>query len=76
MKHLNPIKSYKLTLVKETAEKGILKRTEHFLTEKYISLAECSKSVVKRLKKLRSDGYHGKVYIIKESGAEEFLKQF
>ena len=76
MKHLNPIKAYKLVLVKESAEKGILKLTERFSVEKYINLLECSKSVSKRLKKLRSNGYHGKVYIVKESGAEEFLKQF
>lgn len=71
MKHLNPIVHFKLTAVKD-----ILKLSERFSVEKYASLQDCSKSVRKRLKKAKSDGYHGTIFAVRQSGVEEFVTRF
>lgn len=75
MKHLNPIRKFRLNGIKIN-EKGIFKLTEGFLVENYASLQDCSKSVSKSLKRAKSDGYHGTIFAVRQSGAEEFVKRF
>lgn len=75
MKHLNPIIKFKLTGVRMD-EKGILRLSERFLVENHESLQDCTKSVRKRLKKAKSDGYHGTIHSIRQSGVEEFIDRY
>lgn len=76
MKHLNPIISFEMELVKLDKNKGILKTSERFLVEKYASLQECSKSVRNRIKKAKTEHYHGVVHSVRHSGAKEFVTRF
>ena len=78
MKHLNPIKEYKILAVKDDKEnKGnILSLSKRFLIERYVSLNKCVKSVREALKKAKTEHYHGKVILKKHSGDEEIVKEF
>lgn len=75
MKHLNPIVKIKLNGVR-IDDKGISRLSEGFLVENYASLQDCSKSVRKRLKKAKSDGYHGTIHSVRQSGVEEFIDRY
>lgn len=77
MKHLNPIVCFEIDLVKvDNNNKRILKTSERFLIEKYASLQECSKSVRNRIKRAKTEHYHGVVHSIRHSGKKEFLIRF
>lgn len=77
MKHLNPIVAFEMDLVKvDNNNKRILKTCERFLVEKYASLQECSKSVRNRMKRAKSEHYHGVVHSIRHSGVKEFVTRF
>ena len=53
MKHLNPIKEFKILAVKDNKQ-SILSLSKRFLVEKYISLNKCAKSVREALKKAKT----------------------
>lgn len=75
MKHLNPIKEFKILAVKDNKQ-NILSLSKRFLVEKYINLNKCAKSVREALKKAKTEHYHGKVILRRHSGDEEIVKEF
>lgn len=75
MKHLNPIKEFKILAVKDNKQ-SILSLSKRFLVEKYVSLNKCAKSVREALKKAKTEHYHGKVILRRHSGDEEVVKEF
>jgi hypothetical protein len=76
MENVNPIVSFRIDFTKETKDKGILKHSERLLVENYMNLADCAQSLRNRLKKAKSDHFHGKVYEILKSGKEIWVKTF
>lgn len=75
MKHLNPIKEFKIVATRDNKER-ILSLSKRFLVEKYKNLQECIKSVRESLKKARTEHFHGKVILKKNSGDTEIVKEF
>lgn len=69
MKHLNPINEFEIRFF----YKDILRRSERFSVKEYASLGDCAKSVRKRLKRAKTEGFKTMVYTIRQSGSVELL---